>query len=99
MAIDEQMRYEIHEWFRSQAADERAAAIMSLFPPVGWADVATRHDLDHLRESIEHRLDVVAAGLRGEMDRQLRRLTVWLTTVMVGSLTAVVGAMAAISFA
>lgn len=99
MAIDEQMRYEIHEWFRSQAGDERAAAIMSLLPPVGWADVATRHDLDHLRESLEHRLDVVAAGLRGEMDRQFHRLTMWTTTVMVGGLTVIVGAMAAISLA
>lgn len=99
MAIDEQMRYEIHEWFRSEAGDERAAAIMSLLPPVGWADVATRHDLDHVGESLEHRMDVLAVGIRSEMDRQFRRLTMWMTTVMVGGLTAIVGAMATISFA
>lgn len=45
--------------------------MMEHLPPVGWADVATKRDLDHMAEVFDLRLTAEAAGLKGEM-AQLR---------------------------
>ena len=57
MAIGETARFELHEGLREVLGDARAAALMSLLPPTGWADVATKHDLDVVRDDIA-RLEV-----------------------------------------
>ncbi|MBL8775863.1 MAG: hypothetical protein JNK12_08030 [Acidimicrobiales bacterium] len=60
MAIDETARFELHEGLREVLGDARADALMSLLPPTGWADVATKHDLDVIRDDIvrlEARMD------------------------------------------
>jgi uncharacterized protein YPO0396 len=67
MAIDERTRHDLYTAFEELWGSDRAEAMMSLLPPVGWADVATKHDLDALRETLEARLDANAAELRGEM--------------------------------
>lgn len=38
---------------------DSADVLMDLLPPVGWADIATKQDLDHL----ERRLDATFEGL------------------------------------
>jgi hypothetical protein len=45
---------------------------MEHFPPVGWADVATKRDLDHLGERFEMKLDSGLNLLRAEVQRDLR---------------------------
>ena len=60
MAIDETARFELHEGLREVLGDARADALMSLLPPTGWADVATKHDLDVIRDDLvrlEARMD------------------------------------------
>ena len=52
MAIDETARFELHEGLREVLGEARADALMSLLPPTGWAEVATKHDLDVLRDDI-----------------------------------------------
>lgn len=41
--------------------------MMEHLPPVGWADVATKHDLDHLAEVVELRITAEGASLRTEI--------------------------------
>ena len=58
MSISEAERHEIYELIKSATSDRVANNIMSMLPPVGWADVATTSEV----RSVE-------AGLRGELAR------------------------------
>jgi hypothetical protein len=40
---------------------------MACLPPVGWADVATEHDLHALEARLERRIHTEFAGVRAEM--------------------------------
>lgn len=47
---------------------------MAYLPPVGWADVATKRDLDHLEGRFEARLDRLDARMDGVEERLSVRL-------------------------
>lgn len=59
----------------------------------GWADVATKRDLDGLR--LEFRADI--ESLRAEMERGFRRVVMWMASFVVGGLVAGMGLAAAIA--
>jgi hypothetical protein len=63
MQVDERARHELHDKLDELLGPERATTLMSLLPPVGWADVATKRDLDALAVATKRDLD----GLRGEI--------------------------------
>jgi hypothetical protein len=67
MAIDEQSRHRMYLKLEEVLGEPEARTLMEHLPPVGWADVATKRDLDHFAET--NRLDHqrVAAELREEM--------------------------------
>jgi hypothetical protein len=48
MAIDERSRHQLHARLEEVLGPQEAAVLMEHLPPVGWADVATKRDLDHL---------------------------------------------------
>jgi len=61
---------------------------MELLPPVGWADVATKHDLLQLEGRLEARIEAkLERGLRGQTWRLLS-LNVATMGAMVGALVA-----------
>jgi hypothetical protein len=57
MSVTESERHQLFTWFEEHMGHERAATMMNLVPPVGWADVGTRHDLDELDSRITLRID------------------------------------------
>jgi len=48
MAITEQNRHDLHKRLDEVLGMDHATTLMGHLPPVGWADVATKHDLDQL---------------------------------------------------
>ena len=69
MAISEEVRHRIYESFRASFGDEVANGMMEMLPPVGWADVATKHDLAALEERLDLRFALVDARF-AQMDQR-----------------------------
>jgi hypothetical protein len=76
MAIDERARHELYLRLEEHLGAEAAATLMEHLPPVGWADVATKRDLDHLRELREADLERTAQTLRAEFHKTIATHTV-----------------------
>ncbi len=94
MAIDEATRHHLHTQ-AARSMDERAAdGLMEMLPPVGWADVATKHDLAQLEQRIDLRFERQFAELRAELhsclNAQTKTLFFGLITVMTGIVAAAV---------
>lgn len=53
MAISEESRHRLYQRLDEVLGSEEAATLMSHLPPVGWGDVATRHDIEAIRREIE----------------------------------------------
>lgn len=71
MATTEEARHELYKGLEEVIGPERASTLMEYLPPVGWADVATKHDLSALEERLDLRLKATRDELRGEI-REIR---------------------------
>lgn len=65
MAVSERSRHALYEAARSRLGDDAAETLMELLPPVGWADVATKHDLLELERRIDLRFEGFAHRFEG----------------------------------
>jgi hypothetical protein len=75
MAIDEQrVRQSLHARLADTLGADEAALLMDYLPPVGWADVATKRDLDALR-----------SDLHAEIADLKSSLLMWLVPTVIGS--------------
>jgi hypothetical protein len=105
MAISEESRHRLYGRLETVLGPEEAATMMAHLPPVGWADVATRRDVDML--GVELRSDmavlrsemavlgsemsVLGSGLRGEIKAGNAELLRTLFFAMVASNATLVG--------
>ena len=55
MAVDERSRHELYRRLEEVLGPEAATTLIEHLPPLGWADVATKHDLAALEERMELR--------------------------------------------
>lgn len=88
MAVSESRRHELHERVRTSANEEVAETLMDLLPPVGWADVATKRDLEMFR--LEWRADL--ADLTAHFERAMRHQLYW----FIGATWSAVGVVVAV---
>jgi hypothetical protein len=102
VTVDEQRRLRLFEAVREALGEQEAATLMEYLPPVGWADVATKRDLDALGaelrgEMAELRSDVRAemaefrSEIRVELHDALREQTTRLVTWMIPTWLSAVG--------
>ncbi|MGH9041603.1 MAG: hypothetical protein ACRDZ3_15390 [Acidimicrobiia bacterium] len=59
MALDERSRHELFLRLEAVLGPAPAETLMEMMPPVGWADVATKRDLDALEQRMDLRFDAV----------------------------------------
>lgn len=71
MALEEQSRNRMYNRLEEVLGADEARSLMSLLPPVGWADVATKHDLAQLEGRIDAKFDTLKSELRAEMFRTI----------------------------
>lgn len=100
MALDERARHELFLRLEQALGSESAETLMEMMPPVGWADVATKRDLDALEKRIGLRFGLVdqrfetseqklLAALRSELLAQSNVITSQTRTLVMANLGAV----------
>lgn len=67
MTIDERSRHQLFQRLEAVLGAHEAATLMEHLPPVGWADVATKRDVDALAVATKRDLDALGAELRTEI--------------------------------
>jgi hypothetical protein len=75
MAIDERSRHELYLKLEQVLGAQQATTLMEHLPPVGWAHVTTKHDLDQAETRIIARLQ---ADFRSELLEQQRHFVSWM---------------------
>jgi hypothetical protein len=88
MSVDERSRLQLAEAAKRAFGDDAGVTLMELLPPVGWADVATRHDVARVEQRFD-RLEQRFDELVHELHAQTWKLMA-LTVAMVGSVAAIV---------
>jgi hypothetical protein len=81
MAIDERSRHQLFTRLEEILGEEHATVLMAHLPPVGWADVATRRDLDQLEARLDSRFEAMdsrfEARLETKLSAQTRTMVQW----------------------
>jgi DNA anti-recombination protein RmuC len=75
MAIGEEARHHLYQRLEEVLGPTQAATLMEHLPPAGWADVATKHDLEAL--ATKRDLEALAAGLRQEIGQVRHELALF----------------------
>lgn len=63
MAITEEARHHLYQALEQTLGPDEAATLMEHLPPVGWADVATKRDLDSLRAATKRDIESLGADI------------------------------------
>jgi len=84
MAVSESDRHELYSSLEDAIGKGPTETIMALLPPVGWADVATKHDLAQLEARIETKMEAMESRINERIIRTA-------LTVNIPSIVAAVG--------
>ena len=69
MSITDKQRNDLYRACEETMGEGPAETLLSLLPPVGWADVATKHDLEHLATKAD------LQSVRADVERSIREQT------------------------
>lgn len=87
MAIDERARDELYLRLEQHLGAEAASTLMEHLPPTGWADVATKRDLDQTAAILRADFDRAVERTRADLHKTINMHTV---VIVFATMTAVV---------
>ena len=67
MSITEASRFQLRTAIGLILDEEAADTLMELLPPVGWADVATKTDLQHLRNELKNDINSLRVATKSDL--------------------------------
>ena len=104
MSITEASRFQLRTAIGQILNEEAADTLMELLPPVGWADVATKTDIQHLRDEMQHLRNELKGDMRAlqltieiAIEKRIHEQTKWLITTMIAMNTVMLAASVALS--
>ncbi|MDP4928302.1 MAG: hypothetical protein NWQ72_00790 [Ilumatobacteraceae bacterium] len=97
MSITEASRFQLRTAIGQILSEEAADTLMELLPPVGWADVATKTDLQHLRDELKDDMHALQLTIEATLEKRLHEQTKWLITTMIAMNTVMLAASVALS--
>lgn len=68
MDSNEDDRHRLHQRLDEVLGRDDANTLMEHLPPTGWANVATKDDVEHLRVAMTHHLDQLRAQMLHEFE-------------------------------
>jgi hypothetical protein len=71
VAVTERQRHQLFERLGETLGEAEAEVLMEYLPPVGWADVATKRDLDAGLAATKRDLDAGLAAVKRDLDAGL----------------------------
>ena len=90
MALDERARHRLYLRLEEQLGAEAAETLMEHLPPTGWADVATKRDLDQTTAVLRAETEASVQRLRADLHKTINTHTVLIVfTVLASNLAAV----------
>jgi hypothetical protein len=97
MSITEASRFQLRTAIGQILDEEAADTLMELLPPVGWADVATKTDLQHLRDELKGDMHALQLTIEIAIEKRIHEQTKWLITTMIAMNTVMLAASVALS--
>ena len=108
MSITEASRFQLRTAIGQILDEEAADTLMELLPPVGWADVATKTDMQHLRDELKGDINSLRVATKTDLhalqltieatlEKRLHEQTRWLITTMIAMNTVMLAASVALS--
>jgi hypothetical protein len=88
VAITEENRHQLYLALEEVIGHEQATTLMEHLPPVGWADVATKRDVDALAAHMDLRFEALEHKFEATLHRELSSLkSGFLLTVVLSNTT------------
>jgi hypothetical protein len=101
VSVDERSRLQLAEAAKRLLGADEGITLMELLPPVGWADVATKHDLLQLEarmdlrfEAVELRLELSEQRVTARFERSIRMALVTMLYLYITGFVATIAAVA-----
>ena len=82
MALTEEERHELYQRLEEVLGHDEATTLMEHLPPAGWADVATKRDLDQIAREIRLEVRADIKGLEARIATSQRTLALTLSSLM-----------------
>jgi hypothetical protein len=90
MAVDERHRLQLADAAKRAFGDDAGITLMELLPPVGWADVATKHDLRQEMAAMRQEMAALELRLEAKLERGFRQVLVTVASLMVTGFAATI---------